>query len=174
MLKAISTAIMPVVFFIILGYALLKRVHIFEAFMQGATGGMKTLFGILPTLVGLICAISMLRASGALEYITGLLTPILQPLGIPSEILPLALLRPISGSGALGVLGDILTASGPDSMAGRIASVIMGSTETTFYTLAVYYGAVHIKNSRHTVPAALLADVTGVLAGTFICHIFFQ
>ncbi len=173
MLHAISVGVMPVIFFIVIICALVKRVDIFDAFLSGATEGLKSLFGILPALVGLITAITMLRASGALECITGLLAPLLKPLGLPPEILPLALLRPISGSGSLAVLSDIFTASGPDSLAGRTASVVMGSTETTFYALAVYFGSVKIRASRHTVPAALLADLTGLFAGAWICRIFY-
>ena len=174
MLHTLSVLVMPTVFITIIIWAFFKKVDIFDAFLCGAKEGLKSLFGILPALVGLITAITMLRASGALECFTGLLSPITKLVSIPSEIMPLALLRPVSGSGALGIVSDILTAKGPDSMVGRIASVIMGSTETTFYTLAVYFGAVKIKNSRHTVPAALCADLTGFLAGTWICYLLFR
>ncbi|MBE7036587.1 MAG: spore maturation protein [Ruminococcaceae bacterium] len=173
-LKYISVIILPAVFMLIIIYGWTKKVDIFSAFLIGAKDGLKTLFGILPALVGLIAAITMFRTSGALQFITGLLSPITKLMGIPAEIMPLALLRPVSGSGSLALVNDILTTAGPDSMVGRIASVIMGSTETTFYTLAVYYGSVNIRHSRHTVPAALLADVTGIIAGTFICLLFYH
>ena len=174
MFQAVSSGIIPLICLVIVLFAMARKIDIFDAFLTGAKDGMKTLFGILPALVGLITAISMFRASGALEFLTKLLSPLIKPLGIPAEIMPLALLRPVSGSGALAIMGDILKTSGPDSFIGRVASVIMGSTETTFYTLAVYYGSVKIKNSRHTVPAALMADLTGLLVGTFICYVFFN
>lgn len=174
MLHTLSVLVMPTIFIIIISWALIKKVDIFDAFLSGAKEGLKSLFGILPALIGLITAITMLRTSGALDFFTGLLSPVTQLLGIPSEIMLLALLRPVSGSGALGIVNDLLTAKGPDSMIGRIASVVMGSTETTFYTLAVYYGSVKIKNTRHTVPAALCADLTGLLAGTWICYLLFR
>ena len=172
-LKYISVMIMPTIFVVIIGYGWAKKVDIFSAFLAGAKEGLKTLFGILPALVGLIAAITMFRTSGALQFITGLLSPITRLIGIPAEIMPLALLRPVSGSGSLALVNDIFTTAGPDSLVGRIASVVMGSTETTFYTLAVYFGAVKIQKSRHTVLAALLADATGIVAGTIICLLFY-
>lgn len=174
MLAGFSAYVMPSIFLLVIGYALIKKIDIFDAFLAGAKEGLKSLFSILPALVGLMTAISLFRASGALEFLTRLLAPLTKPLGIPAEVMPLALLRPVSGSGSLAIVSDILQSAGPDSMVGRIASVVMGSTETTFYTLAVYYGAVKIKNSRHTVPAALCADLTGLLAGTWICYLFFR
>ncbi len=173
MLRTLSVGIMPFVFLVIIGYGFIKRVDVFDAFLAGAAEGLKTLFGILPALVGLIAAITMFRTSGALSFLTGLLAPVTGLLHIPSEIMPLALLRPVSGSGALAIVNDLLTGAGPDSMVGRIASVVMGSTETTFYTLAVYYGSVSIRDSRYTVPAALLADLTGLLAGVYVCQLFY-
>lgn len=173
MLHALSVGVMPCIFFVVIGYALYRRTPIFDAFLAGAAGGLKSLFDILPALVGLVTAIAMLRASGALEGLSRLLAPVTGRLGIPSELMPLALLRPVSGSGALAIVSDLLTACGPDSMVGRMASVIMGSTETTFYTLAVYYGSIGIRDSRYTVSAALCADVTGLLAGVWICRLFF-
>ena len=172
-MHAFSAATMPVILVGIILWALFYKIDVYDAFLCGAKNGLKSLFSILPALVGLIVAITMLRASGGLDFFARLLSPLTNLLKIPSEILPLAMLRPISGSGALATVGDILKECGPDSFAGRVASVIMGSTETTFYTLAVYFGSVKIKNSRHTVPAALLADITGLLAGTWICYLFF-
>ncbi|MBQ4518310.1 MAG: spore maturation protein [Clostridia bacterium] len=174
MLKYCSVMIMPAVFVLIISYGYANRVDVFNAFLDGAKSGLKTLFGILPALVGLMAAISMFRASGALQFLTGLLSPFTNHVGIPSEIMPLALLRPVSGSGSLALVNDLFKTAGPDSLAGRIASVIMGSTETTFYTLAVYYGSVNIRRTRHTLPAALLADLTGILAGTLICLLFYH
>lgn len=173
MIRSLSAAVIPFILLAIILYGWVKKVDIFDAFLSGAAGGIKTLFGILPALVGLITAIAMFRQSGALNFFTGLLSPLTSRLGIPPEIMPLALMRPISGSGALAIANDLITVSGPDSATGRMASVLMGSAETTFYTLAVYYGAVKIKETRHTVPAALLADAAGLLAGCWVCHLFF-
>ena len=173
MVKTISIMVIPVIFFIIIGYALFKRVNIFEAFIDGAAEGINTVIKILPALIGLIAAITMLRYSGALDFVIKLLSPLTKLLGIPSEVMPLALLRPISGSGALAVVEDILSNYGADSEAGRIASVMMGSTETTFYTLCVYYGSIGITDSRYTVFAALLADFAGFLASVWVVRFFF-
>ncbi len=174
MLPYLSGMIMPLLFVIIIGYGWIKKVDVFSAFVVGAKEGLKTLFGILPALVGLIAAITMFRTSGALQFLTSLLSPVTKLINIPPEIMPLALLRPISGSGSLALVNDVLKTAGPDSMVGLISSVVMGSTETTFYTLAVYYGSVKIRHSRYTVPAALAADLTGILAGTYICYLFYQ
>lgn len=174
MVHAFSVAVMPAILLLVVICAMMQRVDIFDAFLCGAKKGMKSLFSILPALVGLITVITMFRASGGLEVLTKLLAPFLKWLKIPVEIFPLALLRPVSGSGALAIVNDLLSSLGPDSMVGRIASVIMGSSETTFYALAVYFGSVKIKKSRHTVPAALAADITGLLIGTWICYIFFK
>ncbi len=174
MFHAFSGGILPLVIVLIILCAFIRRVDIFDAFLVGAGEGLKSLFRILPALVGLITAIAMFRASGALEFLTTVSAPLLKLLKIPQEILPLALLRPISGSGSLAIVEDILTTSGPDSFPGRVASVVMGSSETTFYALAVYYGSVSIRMTRHTVPAAILADITGLLVGTWICYLFFS
>lgn len=172
-IKMISIGVMPVLFFLIIGYGLCKKVNVFDAFLEGAMDGLKTSVKILPALVGLIAAITMFRVSGGMEFITRLLAPVTNLLGVPSEVMPLALLRPVSGSGALAVVSDLLKTHGPDSLIGRITSVMMGSTETTFYTLAVYYGSVGIKDIRFTVKAALLADLTGMLASVWVCRFFF-
>ncbi len=145
----ISIYIMPAIFITILGYALYKKVNVFDVFLKGAASGLKTSINILPALVGLICAVSMLRASGALDFLEKFLSPLLSKIGMPGEVLPLALLKPVSGSGALALIKDIFDKSGPDSFSGKLASVMLGSFETTFYTLAVYYGAVKIKNSPY-------------------------
>lgn len=171
--KIISVGVVPLLFLGIIGYGLFRRVAVFDAFLEGATDGLRTAVKILPALVGLIAAISMLRSSGAMEFATRLLSPITGLLGIPAEVMPLSLLRPISGSGALAVVNDLLQTHGPDSLVGKITSVMMGSTETTFYTLAVYYGSVGIRDTRFTVKAALLADFTGMLASVWVCRIFY-
>ena len=172
--QKISIFIMPFIFISILGYALFKKVRVFDVFLNGAANGLRSAVSILPALVGLICAISMLRASGALDFLGTLLSPLLSKIGMPPDVLPLALLKPVSGSGALAMVKDIFDANGPDSFAGKVASVRLGSSETTFYTLAVYYGAVKIKDSRYTVSAAVIADLVGVFAAVFLCGMIYS
>ena len=148
-------------------YALCRRVDVFSALTTGAGEGLSVVLRILPPLVALLTAVYMLRASGALELLTALLTPVLTFLGIPPETVGLLLIRPVSGSGALAVGSDIMQTYGPDSTIGRTAAVMLGSTETTFYTVAVYYGAAGIRRTRHTIPAALAADIAGFLAAAW-------
>ena len=148
-------------------YALCRRVDVFSALTTGAGEGLSVVLRILPPLVALLTAVYMLRASGALELLTELLTPVLTFLGIPPETVGLLLIRPVSGSGALAVGSEIMQTYGPDSTVGRTAAVMLGSTETTFYTVAVYYGAAGIRRTRHTIPAALAADLTGFLAAAW-------
>ena len=148
-------------------YALGRRVDVFSALTTGAGEGLSVILRILPPLVTLLTAVYMLRASGALTLLTQALTPVLTRIGIPPETVSLLLIRPVSGSGALAVGSEIMQTYGPDSTIGRTAAVMLGSTETTFYTIAVYYGAAGIRRTRHTIPAALAADVTGFLAAAW-------
>lgn len=150
------------IFFIVI-FGLLKKVDVFDTFLIGAKDGFDSTISILPSLVGLITAITMLKSSGALEIISKSLEPIANFLSIPKELFPLAILRPISGSGALAFIDRIFSDYGVDSLIGRVASVMMGSTETTFYTIAVYFGSVKIKNTKHAIPSALAADFTGFI-----------
>ncbi len=170
-MRYISIFAMPLFIAIFITAGLVKRVGVYDCFTEGAKEGVQSMLGIIAPLVGLMVAINMLRESGALELIERLLSPVLNFVGIPAEVLPLALLRPISGSASLAIVTDLFRISGPDSIAGKIASVMMGSTETTFYTIAVYFGAVGIKNTRHTLPAALSADVTGILLSAIIARL---
>jgi len=144
-------------------WALWQRVDVFDALTHGAAEGLKTVGRIFPALAALITAVSMLRASGALEAITGLCAPLLTLLGIPPETAALLFLRPFSGSGALAASSEIISRYGADSLIGRTAAVMLGSTETTFYVIAVYFGAAGIRKSRHAVPAALCADLAGFI-----------
>ena len=148
-------------------YALGRRVDVFSALTTGAGEGLSVILRILPPLVALLTAVYMLRASGALTLLTQALTPVLTRIGIPPETVSLLLILPVSGSGALAVGSEIMQTYGPDSTIGRTAAVMLGSTETTFYTIAVYYGAAGIRRTRHTIPAALAADVTGFLAAAW-------
>jgi len=145
-------------------YGLLKNVDVFSAMIDGASDGLRTVVRIFPALVALLSAVYMLRASGALEVLTRLCTPILSLLGIPPETAPLIFLRPVSGSGALAIGSELINKYGPDSLVGRTAAVMLGSTETTFYVIAVYFGAAGIRKSRYAIPAALVADIVGFAA----------
>lgn len=140
---------------------LLRGVDVFSAMSEGAAEGLKTVLRIFPPLVALLTAVYMLRASGAVDALTTLASPLLELLGIPPETAVLMLLRPVSGSGAMAAAADIMAAHGPDSLIGRTAAIMLGSTETTFYVIAVYFGAAGIKNTRWAVPAALCADLAG-------------
>ncbi len=157
---------------LILIFALIKRAPIFDLFLEGAKEGIENTFSIIPALVGLVVCIAMLRSSGAIDSLSSFISPASSLIGIPADVLPLALLRPVSGSGALAVIQDIFTRCGPDSYAGRVASVMMGSTETTFYTIAVYYGSVGVKRTGVTLPAALAADLTGMIMSALTVSIF--
>ena len=150
-----------------------KRVNVYAALTRGAEDGLTVLLHIIPALVGLLTAVNMFRASGAMDLLTSLCAPVLERLGIPPETVPLMLIRPVSGSGALAVASDLMTTHGPDSYIGRVAAVMMGSTETTFYTIAVYFGSAGVVRTRHTVPAALAADFTGFLAAAWTVRLFF-
>lgn len=170
-MRFISVIAVPLMITGIVAYGMSKRINVYDCFTEGARDGLESMFGIIAPLVGLMVAISMFRASGALELISRLLKPLTDLLGMPSDVLPLALLRPVSGSGSIALVTDILKNHDPDSLEGKIASVMMGSTETTFYTVAVYFGAVGIKQLRHTVKSALLADFTGMLLAVYIARL---
>ena len=169
-----SGYILPFVFITILGYGLFKKIRIFDTFLSGARRGALSCFNILPALVGLVVAVSMMRASGLLDFIAKLSSPLLDSLGFNTDVLPLALLKSVSGSGALALIKDIFQNSGVDSSSGRLASVMLGSSETTFYALAVYFGATKVKKTRYTVFAAIVADIAGIIAAVFVCNLFFS
>ena len=154
-------------------YALTRKVDVYAAFLAGAKGGFETGVRIVPPLVAVLVALGMLRSSGALDAAARVLAPLLDPLGVPASELPLVVIRPLSGGAALGVVGDVLRSEGPDSYAGRLVSVMCGSTETTFYVLAVYFGAAGISRYRHALPAALLADLAGMTAAVVVVRWLF-
>ena len=151
----------------------LTGTDVFSALTDGARDGLKTVMRIFPALVALLTAVSMLRASGALEALTRLCAPVLAWLGIPPETAALLLVRPVSGSGALAVGSQLMEQYGPDSYIGRVTAVMLGCSETTFYTVAVYYGAAGIRRTRHTVPAALAADAAAFIAAAWAVRVFF-
>lgn len=169
----ITSYIIPGIILLILIYGLFKGVDVFDVFLDGAKDGLKTAVNILPALIALMTCVGMFKASGGLDVLVSALEPLAHAVGAPKEIIPLAFLRPISGSGALVVFEDILKSFGADSSIGRTASVMMGSTETTFYTIAVYYGAARIQRTRHTLVCSLSADLTGFLMSSLLIALLF-
>ena len=170
-MNSITKYLIPLVILFILAYGLVKGVDVFDVFISGAKDGLKTSVSILPALIALMTCVGMFKASGGLDVLTAALEPVTALFHAPKEIIPLALLRPISGSGALVVFEDILKSYGPDSSIGRTASVMMGSTETTFYTMAVYFGATHIQKTRHTLACSVSSDITGFLMSAVLIYL---
>jgi len=172
-LDVVSTWSIPLLLAGIPAYALAKGVKVYPAFLGGAKQGFETGVKIIPPLVAIVVALGMLRASGAMDAAATLLGPITGRLGLPASVLPMVVIRPLSGGGALGVVGDVLRSDGPDSYAGRLVSVMAGSTETTFYVLAVYFGSVGISRYRQALPAGLLADLCGFAAAIVAVRLVF-
>ena len=168
-----ASYIIPALVCIIIFYGCIKKVNVYSAFTEGVVAGTRSVANIFPALFGLFVAVSVFRASGLVDRLSKILHPICTALHFPSELLPFALLRPISGSGSLAMASDIFSTYGPDSFAGRYTSVMMGSTETTFYTVAIYFGATGTKNTRHTLKCALLADLFSMILSTVICSQYF-
>lgn len=169
----LSACLVPLLLVFVALFAVGRRVNVYEALSRGAEEGLATLLGIFPSLVGLLTAVYMLRASGAMEAIASLLSPLLTALGIPPETAPLLLIRPVSGSGALAVGSELMARYGPDSTIGRTAAVMLGSTETTFYTIAVYFGSAGVKRTRYAIPAALVADLVAFVAAALTVRALF-
>lgn len=172
-INILSTSIIPAIILIILVHGLIKKVNSYEAFIEGARGGFNIAVRIIPYLVAIMVAVSMFRASGILEAIQTCLKPALEALKIPADTIIIMLTRSLSGSATLGVLSDIVTSNGADSYASKLSSVIVGSSETTFYVLAVYFGSIGIKKMRHAVLVGILADIIGIIVAVAICRIFF-
>ena len=173
MLNMLTSMVVPLVICSVAAYGLYKKVDVYDAIITGAGQGLKTMIGIVPALIALLTAVYMLRASGALELLADFASPLLTLIGIPPELMSLMLVRPISGSAALGVGSEIMGTFGADSYIGRVAAVMLGSTETTFYTVAVYFGAVGITKTRYAIPAALCADFAGFIAAAWAVRICF-
>ena len=168
------TMLVPLIMAGVALYGLVRRVDVYDALATGAGEGLGVLLRIVPPLIALLTGVYMLRASGALELAAQALAPLLTRLGIPPETVGLMLVRPVSGSAALGVGAELITPYGPDSTVGRTAAVMLGSTETTFYTIAVYFGAAGIVKTRYAIPAALCADLTGFLAASWAVRVLFS
>jgi spore maturation protein B len=164
----ISLWFIPVLIAFILLYGTIKKVPTYERFVEGGKEGIKIAFDIIPFLVGMLVAITVFRASGALEFFMSLIRPWLEAIGVPAEIAPLAIIRPISGTAALGMTSDLIASHGPDSYIGRLASVLQGSTDTTLYVLTVYFGAVGIRKMGDALKVGLLADVVGIIAAIVV------
>ena len=169
----LSFWMLPALVAVFVLYGWVRRVRVYESLVEGAKEGFQVALRIIPFLVAILVVIGMFRASGGLDVIVSVIAPVTALVGMPGEALPMALLRPLSGSGALGVASEAMTVHGPDSLIGYMVSTYQGSTETTFYTLAVYFGAIGVKVTRHTVPACLMADVTGILSATFMVNLMF-
>ena len=165
--------VVPAFIALVVGWGLIKNTSVYENFGKGAKDGVTTLFNIFPSLLAVMVAVSMIRASGALEILMSFLSPLMQKLGVAEDVMLLGVIRPLSGSGALGVLADTLKNHGPDSFQGRVASVIMGSTETTFYTLMVYFSKTKVKYVKRVIPAAIFGDILGFFLSILVCRIFF-
>ena len=173
MTNLLTTLIVPLILAGVALYALGKRVDVYDGLVCGAGEGLDTLVRIAPSLIALLTAVYMLRASGALELMADVLAPVLKWLGIPAETVGLMLVRPVSGSGALGVGAELMETYGPDSYIGRVAAVMLGSTETTFYAIAAYFGGAKVRGTRYVVPAALCADLVGFCAAAWAVRLFF-
>ncbi len=167
----LSNLAMPLMILLIISYGLIQKNKVFDDFLEGAKEGLEIVLSILPTLIGLFVAIGALRSSGILDIIIRIVTPLLNVIHFPSELMPLAMLRPISGSGSIAVATDIMKNYGVDTPLGIMASTIMGSTETTLYTIAIYTSCVKIKKTRFVLLASLVADVVGMLVSVGICRI---
>jgi spore maturation protein B len=174
MLDTVSRWAIPFLLLTIPIYGFLKRLPVYETFVEGAEEGFYTAVKIIPFLVGMLVAISVFRASGAMDCAIQAIMPLMQKLGAPAEVMPLALMRPLSGSGALGLATELIKIHGPDSLIGRMASVMQGTTDTTFFVLTVYFGSVGIKRYRYALLTGLSADITGLIASIYVCNLLFN
>jgi spore maturation protein SpmA len=172
-IEGFSIIAIPLLIVVFLGFGLIKKVPLYERFVEGAKEGFNIAVKIIPYLVAMLVAIGIFRAGGAMDWLIKILKPFTDLIGMPAEALPMALMRPLSGSGSLGIMSEIISVHGPDSLLGIMVSTFYGSTETTFYVLALYFGAVNIKRTRHAVPAGLIADIAGILAAVFIVRLLF-
>ncbi len=171
MINFISVAAIPFMIVMIILFGIKEKQKVFDIFLDGAKEGLEVVISLFPTLLGIFLAIGLLRDSGILDFVIGIISPVTNLLKIPSQILPLAMLRPISGSASMGVAVDIMQKYGVDSLLGTICSTIMGSTETTFYTIAIYTACIKVKKIRFVLAAALLADLAGMISSVIICQI---
>ena len=174
LIDVVSKLAIPFLIIIFIGYGVIKKIKVYESFVEGAKEGFNVAIKIIPYLVAMLIAIGIFRAGGAMEWLIFILKPVTNLIGLPAEALPMALMRPLSGSGSLGIMSENLAVYGPDSFIGILVSTLYGSTETTFYVLALYFGAVNIKSTRHALPVGLIADVAGILGALFIVKLLFS
>ena len=174
LIGVISVWAIPVFLVGIPAYGALRRIRVYESFVEGAKGGFQMAIRIIPYLVAILVAVGMLRGAGAIELLARWLDPLFRHVGFPSEILPLAIMRPLSGSGSLGIVTELVKAHGPDSFIARMAASAYGSTETTFYVLAVYFGAVGIRKARHAVLSGIVADICSLVTAIVVCRLVFR
>lgn len=173
LLDLLSVFVLPTIIIGFPLYGLFKRVPVYEEFVSGAREGFQVAVNIIPYLVAILFAVAMFRASGAMDFMVEGLRPILAPLGVPPEVLPMVITRPLTGSGSAGIMLDLINQFGTDSLIVRIAATMFGSTETTFYVIAVYFGAVNVKKTRHAVPAGLIADFAAMILAVVVVRWMF-
>lgn len=173
MFNYITKSIIPIIVLVIITYGMFKGRKVYEWFIEGAKDGLQVCLNIFPYLLAMIIAVNIFREANLLQMLNNIIAPVVGLIGLPKEIIPLVLIKPLSGSGAIGILTDILKTYGPDTNIGLIASVIMGTTETIFYTITVYFGAVRIKKIRHTLWAAILAEITAIISAIFMVNLLF-
>ncbi len=169
----LSVFVIPVIIIGFPLYGLYRRVPVYEEFVTGAREGFQVAVNIIPYLVAILFAVAMFRASGAMDFFVEALRPLLSPLGIPPEVLPMAITRPLTGSGSAGIMLDLINRYGADSLIVKTAATMFGSTETTFYVVAVYFGAVNVKKTRHAIPAGLSADFAAMLLAVYVVRWLF-
>jgi spore maturation protein B len=172
-ISLLSYFVIPLILVLFPLYGLYKRVPVYETFVEGAKEGFEVAIRIIPYLVAILMAIGMFRASGAMDFLAELLRPVLGAIGFPPEVLPMAIIRPLTGSGSAAIVADMIHQYGEDSILVKMAAVMFGSTETTFYVLAVYFGAVSIKKTRHAVPAGLTADLAAMIIAVWTVRLLF-
>lgn len=172
MLNYLSKSIIPIIFLLIITYGMFRGRKVYEWFIEGAKDGLGVCNRIFPYLLAMIIAVQIFREANLLNLINNLIAPVGNLIGLPKELIPLVLIKPLSGSGAMGVFTDIIKSFGPDTRIGLIASVVMGTTETIFYTLTVYFGAVKVKKIRHTLWAAIFADITAIIMAVIVVNLF--
>lgn len=173
-LDSVSLWAVPAMLALIPMWGVIRRVQVYDTFIEGAEEGLQVAVTIIPFLVGMMVALAVFRESGAMELLARLVNPVTSRIGFPAEVLPLMIVRPLSGAGALAVTADIMKAQHPDSYVGRLASIMQGSTDTTFYVLTVYFGAVGIRKSRYAAGVGLMSDAVGFLAALYACNWFFR
>lgn len=173
LVEYVAAWLIPLFLLVVIIFGLTKKVNLFDCFVEGAKEGFPMAVRLIPFLVGMLVAIGLFRESGAMELLASTLQPLMSFFNVPGDILPLALMRPVSGSGALAITTEMMQSEGPDSFLGRLASTMLGSTDTTLFVLTVYFGAVGIYHTRHALPVGLLADLSGIIAAIAVCLLVF-